>query len=140
MTIRVLSKDRDVRLDIAGGSRIPRIGAREAEAARVLEELRSSWRGVERLLLAYDGSPLGADFLDTVLSFLDPAIAVTLLDVAEEEAKDGGDPRDEARQVVQRGVERARELGRVVEGTVARGDPGARSSGRPSRGSSTRSS
>ena len=77
LSIRVLGKDRDVRLDIAGGSQIPKIGVMPAETARILSELRKSWHGVERLLLAYDGSPLSADFLDTVMSFLDPAIAVT---------------------------------------------------------------
>ena len=83
LTIRVLGKDRDVRLDIAGGSRIPKYAGRDAETAQILAELRASWHGVEKLLLAYDGSPLSVDFLDTVLSFLDPAIAVTLIDIAE---------------------------------------------------------
>jgi amino acid transporter/nucleotide-binding universal stress UspA family protein len=126
LTIRVLGKDRDARLDIAGGSRIPRPGDRAAETARILAELRASWRGVERLLLAYDGSPLSADFLDTVLSFLDPAIAVTLIDVAEDqgEGPGNGDLLEEARRVAQQGVERARELGRSVEYRVARGEPG----------------
>ena len=122
LTIRVLGKDRDVRLDVAGGSQIPQIGARGAEALRILEELRASWRGVERLLLAYDGSPLSADFLETVLSFLDPAISVTLVDVAEEGQE--GAPLEEARRVILQGVERARELGRVVEYQVTRGEPG----------------
>ena len=48
-----------------------------------LAELRESWHGVGKLLLAYDGSSLSADFLDTVLSFIDPAVAVTLIDVDE---------------------------------------------------------
>ena len=74
LSIRVLGKDRDVRLDIAGGSQIPKTGAAAAETAHLLAELRKSWHGVERLLLAYDGSPLSADFLDTVVSFLDPAV------------------------------------------------------------------
>lgn len=124
LTIRVLGKDRDVRLDVAGGSQIPRAGAREAEALRVLAELRGSWRGVERLLLAYDGSPLSADFLDTVMSFLDPAISVTLLDVAEAEGPQSGDPLGDATQIVQQGVERALVLGRAVEFLVVRGEPG----------------
>jgi amino acid transporter/nucleotide-binding universal stress UspA family protein len=125
LSIRVLGKDRDVRLDIAGGSQIPKQGAAVAETARLLAELRKSWHGVERLLLAYDGSPLSADFLDTVMSFLDPAIEVTLLDVAEDgSTSDGLDPTDEARQVVERGAERALALGRRVEYRVARGDAG----------------
>ena len=85
LSIRVLGKERDVRLDIAGGSQIPKPGAAVAESARHLADLRKSWHGVEKLLLAYDGSPLSADFLDTVMSFLDPAIEVTLIDVAEED-------------------------------------------------------
>ena len=58
LSIRVLGKDRDVRLDIAGGSQIPKIGASPPRPPSILSELRKSWHGVERLLLAYDGSPL----------------------------------------------------------------------------------
>src|SRR5262249_45693798 len=125
LSIRVLGKDRDVRLDIAGGSQIPKAGSAAAEAAQILSELRKSWHGVERLLLAYDGSPLSADFLDTVLSFLDPAIEVTLLDVAEPNgAHDGVDSTAEAREVAERGSERARALGRNVTWRVASGEAG----------------
>jgi amino acid transporter/nucleotide-binding universal stress UspA family protein len=125
LSIRVLGKNRDVRLDIAGGSQIPKAGAAAAETAHLLAELRKSWHGVERLLLAYDGSPLSADFLDTVVSFLDPAVSITLLDVSEEDSDhDGIDPVVEATQVVERGAERARALGRHVEWRVARGEPG----------------
>jgi amino acid transporter len=123
LTIRVLGKDRDTRLDIAGGSQIPRARDLELTRAHVLAELRESWRGVKRLLLAYDGSPLSADFLDTVLSFLDPEITVTLIDVAEGAAEGDGAP-DESREIVARGIERALELGRSVDAVVAAGDPG----------------
>ena len=125
ISIRVLGKDRDARLDIAGGSQIPKAGAGAAESARILAELRKGWHGVERLLLAYDGSPLSADFLDTVMSFLDPAIAVTLIDVVEEGSSEKGiDAKEAAREVLERGVERARELGRTVEYRVAHGEAG----------------
>ncbi len=121
LTIRVLGKDRDVRLDIAGGSTIPRPGERSAEAVRTLAELRASWHGVQKLLLAYDGSSLSADFLDTVLSFIDPAISVTLIDILEQSGKE-----DEAQvsEVIRRGVERAREIGREVDSVVLSGDAG----------------
>ncbi len=117
LSIRVLGKDRDVRLDIAGGSQIPKPGAAAAESARILAELRKSWHGVERLLLAYDGSPLSADFLDTVMSFLDPAISVTLIDVVEDESSEDGHrrPTEEAKTSSSGACERARELGRNVE-------------------------
>ncbi len=127
LSIRVLGGNKDVRLDVAGGSQIPKPGAAAADVARQLIELRKSWHGVERLLMAYDGSPLSADFLDTVMSFLDPAIGVTLIDIAEA----GEDPDEtpeavvgEAKRILERGTLRARELGRTVESMVATGDPG----------------
>ncbi len=121
----MIGKDRDVRLDIAGGSQIPKAGAAAAESAHLLAELRRSWHGVERLLLAYDGSPLSADFLDTVMSFIDPAVEITLLDVAEEGSpQEGTAAAEEARLIVERGAERAEALGRRVEWRVARGEAG----------------
>jgi amino acid transporter/nucleotide-binding universal stress UspA family protein len=125
LSIRVLGKDRDARLDIAGGSQIPKAGAGSAESARILAELRKGWHGVERLLLAYDGSPLSADFLDTVMSFLDPAISVTLIDVVEDDSSEEGiDGTEQAKDIVERGVERARELGRTVEWRMSHGEAG----------------
>ncbi len=126
ITIRVLGKDRDARLDIAGGSQIPKSGggAIAAETAQLLAELRRSWHGIERLLLAYDGSPLSADFLDTVVSFLDPAVKITLLDVAEDGSAEGVDAGEAAHVIVERGVERIKALGHEATWQVARGEPG----------------
>jgi nucleotide-binding universal stress UspA family protein len=125
LSIRVLGKEPDLRLDIAGGSQIPRPGAAAAESARILADLRRSWHGVERLLLAYDGSPLSADFLDTVMSFLDPAISVTVIDVIEDGSSDAGiDSTAAANDVIGRAVERSRELGRIVDYRLARGEAG----------------
>ena len=124
LTVRVMSKDKDIRLDIAGGSQIPRPGERAPESEQTLAELRASWRGVKKLLLAYDGSALSADFLDTVLSFLDPQIEVTLIDVIERGDRSGVHAPDSAHRLVQQGVERAAELGRSVEFRVVTGEPG----------------
>ncbi len=121
LTVRVLGNDRDVKLDISGGSQIPRPGERTAAAAKSLAELRASWHGVEKLLLAYDGSSLSADFLDTVLSFLDPQVAVTLIDISEDA---GNESEARCADIIRHGVERAGELGRVVDSVVSRGDPG----------------
>ena len=125
LTIRVLGKDRDVKLDIEGGSQIPPPGA-NPEASKTLADLRSSWRGVERLLLAYDGSSLSADFLDTVLSFLDPAIVVTLIDVCESDDAINGTPAaEQAQKIVEQGAQRAIELGHIVDFRTAKGEAGA---------------
>jgi nucleotide-binding universal stress UspA family protein len=125
LSIRVLGKDRDARLDIAGGSQIPKIGSGDAESVRILADLRKSWHGVEHLLLAFDGSPLSSDFMDTVMSFIDPAIKVTLIDVVEEDSSETpANATDQATDVIQRAVARAHELGRNVESRVAHGDAG----------------
>lgn len=121
LTVRVLGKDRDVRLEIAGGSQIPKLGARSPAAARTMADLRASWHGVEKLLLAYDGSSLSADFLDTVISFLDPDVAVTLIDISEEGGAEG---EAQASEILRQGVERAQALGCQVDSIVARGEPG----------------
>jgi nucleotide-binding universal stress UspA family protein len=121
LTVRVMGKDRDVRLDIAGGSGIPRVGERTSESAQTLADLRASWHGVGRLLLAYDGSALSADFLDTVLSFLDPMVHVTLIDVTENGGASADDP---AMRILQAGAERANKLGRSVDFRAAKGDAG----------------
>ncbi len=120
LTVRVLGKDRDVRLDIAGGSQIPKVGERTAAAARSLADLRASWHGVQKLLLAYDGSSLSTDFFDTVLSFLDHGVKVTLIDISES----GTEGESQVTEVIQRGIEHAREVGREVESIVLKGEPG----------------
>ena len=140
LSIRVLAKDRDVRLDIAGGSQIPKIGMMPAETARILSDLRKSWHGVERLLLAYDGSPLSIDFLDTVMSFLDPAISVTLMDVAENGSKDGHDSIEEAKAVAERAAERAERWVARSNGESRAARPAPKSSAPRSKASSTPSS
>ena len=58
------------------------------------------------------------------MSFLDPAIAVTLMDVAENGSKETHGQIEEAERVVELAAERARALGRTVEWRVARGEAG----------------
>ena len=53
LTVRILSRDRDVYLDLGGGNRIPKISERQA---RSVAELRAAGVGVDRVLLLHDGS------------------------------------------------------------------------------------
>src|SRR5262249_53316364 len=48
ITMRLLSRDRDVYLDLAGGNRIPKISERKA---RSVAELRAAGVGVDRVLM-----------------------------------------------------------------------------------------
>ena len=51
--MRLLSRDRDMYLDLAGGNRIPKISERQA---RTVAELRAAGVGVDRVLLVHDGT------------------------------------------------------------------------------------
>ncbi len=69
LTVRILSRDRDMYLDLAGGNRIPKISERKA---RSVAELRAAGVGVDRVLLLHDGSPASSDLFQAVLTMLDP--------------------------------------------------------------------
>lgn len=75
LTVRLLSRDRDVYLDLAGGNRIPHITERQA---RTVAELRAAGVGVDRVLLVHDGSRAGSDLFRSVLTMLDPQVALAI--------------------------------------------------------------
>lgn len=88
LTVRILSRNRDLSFDIEGGSRIPKIGERQA---RSVAELRAAGVGVERVLLAHDNTPAGSDLFQAVLTMLDPGVDldVALLPGGYAKASDG---------------------------------------------------
>src|SRR5439155_2899719 len=75
LTVRLLSRDRDVYLDLAGGNRIPHISERQA---RAVAALRAAGVGVDRVLLLHDGSRVGSDLFRAVLTMLDPQVNLAL--------------------------------------------------------------
>jgi amino acid transporter/nucleotide-binding universal stress UspA family protein len=106
LTVRILSRTRDVSLDLAGGNRIPKITERRA---RSVAELRAAGVGVDRVLLAHDGSPAGAELFEAVLTMLDAQVALDLVPLSGDggAAGNGRGAAGEAR-------ERARLLGREL--------------------------
>src|SRR5262249_58315257 len=78
LTVRILSRDRDMYLDLAGGNRIPKISERKA---RSVAELRAAGVGVDRVLLAHDRRPANNDLFQAVLTMLDPQVALGLMPV-----------------------------------------------------------
>ena len=54
LTVRILSRDRDVYFDLDGGNRIPKFGERRA---RSVADLRAAGIGVAKVLLVHDGTP-----------------------------------------------------------------------------------
>ena len=74
--MRILSRERDVYLDLGGGNRIPKISRTQA---RSVAELRAAGVGVDRVLLLHDGSPADSDLFQAVLTMLDPQVKLALL-------------------------------------------------------------
>jgi amino acid transporter len=107
LTVRLLGRDRDVHLDLAGGNRIPKMG--EARA-RSVADLRAAGVGVDRVLLAHDSSSESSDLFQALLTMLDPKVALALVPVnGQQSAPANGNG------TLQHDLERARHLGRQVE-------------------------
>ncbi len=106
LTVRILNAERDISLDLAGGNRIPKIS--EARA-RTVAELRAAGVGVDRVLLAHDGTQASSDLFNAVLTMLDAKVDLALVPVPEagEEAVNG-------QGVLNLDEERARQLGRTL--------------------------
>jgi amino acid transporter len=117
LTVRILGRDRDVHLDLAGGNRIPKISERRA---RSVAELRAAGVGVDRVLLVHDESRDSSDLFQAVLTMLDPDVALALVPLgpAGEARANGG--------LLQHDRERAEQLGRELEvRALGAGDPAA---------------
>jgi amino acid transporter len=104
LTVRILSRERDVYLDIAGGSRIPKISER---SARSVAELRAAGVGVDRVLLLHDGSSANSDLFQAVMTMLDPQVVLGVLPISQDITETPG-----GSVVVHQDEERARKLGR----------------------------
>ncbi len=102
LTVRVISRDRDVTVDLAGGNRIPRLSERQA---RSVAELRALGVGVDRVLLVHDGTRTGSDLFQAALTMLDPQVDLALVPLAPPDGQD----------VLAEDRERARRLGRELE-------------------------
>jgi hypothetical protein len=76
LTVRILNRERDIYLDLAGGNRIPKISERKA---RTVAELRAAGVGVDRVLLLHDETPAASDLFEAVLTLLDPQVSLTVV-------------------------------------------------------------
>jgi amino acid transporter/nucleotide-binding universal stress UspA family protein len=116
LTIRILGRDRDVHLDLAGGNRIPKISERKA---RSVAELRAAGVGVDRVLLVQEQGPASGDLFQSVLTMLDAMVALTVVSVG---------PNDQPQGNGATGMhplqDRARQLGREINVQALAGDPG----------------
>jgi nucleotide-binding universal stress UspA family protein len=79
LTVRILSRDRDVYFDLGGGNRIPKISERQA---RSVKELRAGGVGVDRVLLIHQGKR-GNDLFQAVLTMLDPDVQLVVVPIED---------------------------------------------------------
>jgi nucleotide-binding universal stress UspA family protein len=82
LTVRLLGRDRDVHLDLAGGNRIPKISERRA---RSVADLRAAGVGVDRVLLVHDNTPDSRDLFEALLTMLDRQVALELAELKNPE-------------------------------------------------------
>ena len=82
LTIRIVSRTRDLSFDLAGGNRIPTLADRKS---RSVAELRAAQVGVNRVLLVHDGSQANQDLYQTVLTMLDERIGLTVVQIPSPE-------------------------------------------------------
>jgi amino acid transporter len=104
LTVRILSKDRDLHFDLGGGNRIPRAGESKA---RSIAELRKAGIGADRVLLVQHDSRHGMDVFQAILTTLDPAVEFKVLVLPA--APDT--PSANARHAIE---DQARQVGRKV--------------------------
>ena len=116
LTVRIVSHDREVHLDLAGGNRVPKISERQA---RSVAELRAAGVGVNRVLVAHDGTSSSHDLFQCALTMLDPHVTLDLVTVPGIDA-----PSPEARNALRPDEERARQLGRDVKIVPISGETG----------------
>jgi nucleotide-binding universal stress UspA family protein len=116
LTVRVLSRDRDIYLDLAGGNRIPKISERRA---RTVAELRAAGVGADRVLLVHDGSPTTSDLFQEVLTILDPDVVLGVLPVPRQ--GEGGNGNG----TLGHDEQRAEQLGRELTLLQLHGEPAA---------------
>jgi hypothetical protein len=116
LTVRILSRNRDVYFDLEGGNRIPKLSERKA---RSVAELRAAGVGIDRILLAHDGTAVGTDLFRSVLTVLDPEVVLDVVSIAAEEG-----PPPAGSDLLRPDLERARTLGREVELQPLKGERG----------------
>jgi amino acid transporter/nucleotide-binding universal stress UspA family protein len=106
LTVRILSRNRDLYFDLAGGNRIPKIGERKA---RSVAELREAGIGVRHVMLIHFNTSASSDLFSAALTMLDPLVGLTVVPVPI-----GANHTSET-DWLQQDLQRAEQLRREVE-------------------------
>jgi nucleotide-binding universal stress UspA family protein len=107
LTVHIVSKDRDVTFDLDGGNRIPKVAERIAKS---VEDLREAGIGVQRVLMAHDGTLASHDVFEWLLTMVAGDVGLGIVPVATVEML----PQTGLPQIEQ-DRQRAEQLGRPVQ-------------------------
>jgi nucleotide-binding universal stress UspA family protein len=122
LTVRVISRNRDLCFDLDGGNRIPKISERQA---RSISELRAAGVGVDRVLLLHDGTSDSHDLFQAVLTMLDPQVVLSVVNIGAAQPADiPAGPQSPGPDLIQQALARAAQLRREVELVIVDGDLG----------------
>ncbi len=107
LTVHIVSADRTVAFDLHEGNRIPTAAERKA---RSVAELRAAGIGIQRVLLAHDGTIASHDIFEWMLTMLACDVALDIVPVAPPDSSLLGD-----RAAIEKDQQRAAQLGRTVQ-------------------------
>lgn len=82
LTVRIVSRNRDIYLDLEGGNRIPKISERQA---RSVAELRAAEVGVDHVVLVHDNTQSSSALFRSVITMLDPQVILDIVEVPNPE-------------------------------------------------------
>jgi amino acid transporter/nucleotide-binding universal stress UspA family protein len=80
LTVKILTRDREVQFDLGGGNRIPKPGEVQA---RSVAELRDAGVGIGRVLIVLNDSPEGLDSFQSLLTMIDPQVPMSVAIVGD---------------------------------------------------------
>jgi nucleotide-binding universal stress UspA family protein len=107
LTVHIVSQDRDVTLDLEGGNRIPKVAEREA---KTVDDLREAGIGVQRVLLAHDGTLGSHDVFEWLLTMLAGTVDLGIVPITSGETlPQSGLP------TIEQDRQRGEQLGRPVQ-------------------------
>ncbi len=107
LTVHIVGQDRDLTFDLHGGNRIPKAAQRQA---RSVAEMRAAGIGVQRVLLAHDGTPASSDVFEWLLTMLATGVDLDVVRVSPAEPI-----FSKGRDTIEKDRQRAEQLGRTLK-------------------------
>ena len=82
LTVKILTKDREVHFDLGGGTRIPKPGE---DKARNVAELRAAGVGIKRVMAVLVDSSEGLDLFQALMTLIDPQVPLSIAILGEDD-------------------------------------------------------